>query len=219
MKISAVIFDVDGTMIDNNPYHKKAWSVFLKKHEISLDTFDYRKLFGKHNKEILNFVFGRELSAEESKEHAFEKEAIYREIYRPHIKPQKGLVKLLQECKAMGIKLGTATSAPPENLDFVLDELGVRSYFDACVDASQVNKSKPNPEIFYLTARKLKKHANECLVFEDSPSGIKGAINAGMKVIGVNVIDIELAKKHCEMIVDDFEEFSRKYMSSIFRKS
>lgn len=214
MKISAVIFDVDGTMIDNNPYHKKAWTIFLKKHGISLDNFDYKKLFGKHNKEILNIVFSRELSEEESKKNAFEKEAIYREIYSPHIKPQKGLANLLKKFKDMGIKIGTATSAPPENLDFILDELGIRSFFDACVDASQVKKSKPHPEIFYFTARKLNTQANECLVFEDSPSGIKGAVNAGMKVIGVNVTDPELAKKHCEIIVDDFEEFLRKYISS-----
>lgn len=209
-KIKAVIFDLDGTIIDNNPFHRKAWTEFLKKYNISLDKFDYNQLFGKHNKEILSIVFDKKLNTEEARQLAYEKEAVYRKIYKTYIKPQKGLKDLLNKLKELDIKMGIATSAPAENLNFVLDELKIRNYFDVCADASKVKKSKPDPEIFLLVAKKLHAEPHECLVFEDSPSGIIGALNAGMKTIGINVVDPELAKDHCDLVIDHFGQFHSK---------
>jgi len=203
--IKACIFDLDGTIVDNNPYHQLAWVAFLKEQGISLKNFDYNSLFGKHNREILNTVLGRQVPEDEAKIYAETKERLYREFYKPHIKSQKGLVEFLKALKIRKIKTAVATSAPRINLDFVIEELQLEPYFDVLIDASFVSKSKPDPEIFLLAAEQLNAKPEECLVFEDSPSGIQAAVSAGMEVIGINVINMAFAKEKCRYVTTDFQ--------------
>ncbi len=218
MRDLAVIFDLDGTIIDNIEYHKKAWFTFLKNHNISITERDYIRLFGKHNRAILNHFFGNQLTKSELKHFASEKEKLYRDIYKPHIKPQKGLISLLDDLKFNKIRTAIATSAPVENLEFVLDELKLSESFDHLSHAGHISMSKPDPEIFLLTAEKLKVKPENCVVFEDSISGIEAAINAGMNVIGINVINQDTVKDMVVKLIGNFEEIDVNNLISIVKK-
>ncbi|MDX9848497.1 MAG: HAD family phosphatase [Tenuifilaceae bacterium] len=182
----AVIFDMDGVIVDNHHYHVAAFSEFCKLKGIPFSEGEFRvKYFGKSNHEIFSGLLHREISKEESALLGDEKEAIYRQIYKEHITPVSGLIDFLRLLKGNSINIAVGTSAGSQNLDFVLSNLNIRHFFDAQVDSSYVERGKPNPDIFLKAAERLGVKPSECLVFEDSVSGIQAAHAAGMDVVAL----------------------------------
>ena len=181
----SIIFDMDGTMVDNLPYHWKAWKQLASKFGVKITReFFFYKMNGRTNKDLLPMLLGIEKSAL-IKKYAEKKENHYRRIYWPHVKEIKGLTLLVKELKSRGVKVGMATSAPKKNVDFILKKLKVGNLFNATVTGDRVKRSKPNPEIYLTTANKLKVEPKNCLVFEDAENGVEAAKGAGMKVIAV----------------------------------
>lgn len=182
----AAIFDMDGVIVDNHTYHVKAWEVFCQRHSLPFDETSFRaKYFGKNNFDILNGLMSTLPTMNQIESLGEEKEAIYREHYQQDIAPVKGLTPFLIKLKESGIKTAVATSAPTSNLDFTIDSLGIRHLFDVIVDASGITKGKPNPEIYLKAAHQLNVQPNNCIVFEDSISGIMAGQNAGMSVVSL----------------------------------
>jgi beta-phosphoglucomutase family hydrolase len=206
----AVIFDMDGVIVDNMKYHKKAWEMFLKKHAPEMDVEEFSKHFGKVNKDLLKIVFQREVSEEEESRFGEEKEALYREIYAEDISPVDGLVDFLQELNENSVKTAVASAAPKINVDFVFEKTGLRQYFDVSIDANDVTRGKPDPEIYLKAAKKLNCLPEACLVFEDSTPGIQAGRNAGMKVIGVATSHPAELLKNTEFVIKDFTEINVK---------
>lgn len=205
----SVIFDMDGTLLDNSEYHKQAWLKFLRKHDIEMLEEEYhKKLFGRTSKEILSLVFNRELSEDEKNEFTGEKEKIYREIASEKIRSQKGLKKLLDELYENDVKMAVATSATETNLEFTLDKLDIRKYFVTTTNSSEISHSKPHPEIFLKTARDMGAEPENCVVFEDSPSGVEAAHRAKMKTFVVNPSDEEKIREFTNHIFKDFTEIN-----------
>lgn len=180
-----LIFDMDGVVVDNAVWHLEAFEVFGKRHGLVQPKEEYTKYFGNTNQTIMNSLFNTQLSPDQLVALAEEKETIYRELYRPFIKPVKGLSAFLEYAYNKGIPIALATSAPPENVEFTLNSTGLKKYFNFISDASMVKRGKPDPEIYLLTAAKLGVKPSDCIVFEDSVAGIQSALNAGMRVIGV----------------------------------
>ena len=180
-----VIFDMDGVIVNNYHAHNYAWMEFCKEYELEV-SFDEVKnfAFGRTNNEILPHFFQKELSKEEIAEYANQKEQIYRETYT-NVKEVAGLSKLLVFLQKSGIKRAIATSAPAENVSYILEKTGLKVFFDAVSEPSQVKKGKPAPDIFLNAAALLQLQPSECLVFEDSPMGIQAAMAAKMDVIGL----------------------------------
>ena len=205
-QIFAVVFDMDGVIVDNMEYHKKAWGVFLKKYAPDVELEGFSRHFGKVNKDLLKIVFKREVSAREEARFGEEKEAIYREIYTDHIVPTAGLVDFLNSLKKNEVKMAVATAAPRVNMDFVFEMTGLREYFDVLIDASEVMKGKPDPEIYLKAADKLNCPPESCIVFEDSMPGIEAAQNAGMKVIALATSHPAERLQSAERVVKDFTE-------------
>lgn len=216
-KPCAVIFDLDGVIVDNMRYHKKAWEIFIRKHAPGLRIEDVAQHFGRTNDDIMGFVFGRQVSAEDVARWSEEKEGLYREIYAEDMAPLPGLLDLLKELKKKGIRAAIATSAPRKNVDFVLDRLKIRPLFDAVIDASEVRKGKPNPEIYLQAARKVGCHAEACVVFEDSPAGIQAGLNAGMKVIGVATTLPRARLKGTALVVKNLREVTASSLAKLIR--
>lgn len=133
-----------------------------------------------------------------------EKEAIYREIYKPFIKAVDGLPAFLQSASDKGIRIALATSAPSDNVKFTLEAIGVEKYFNVITDSSMISRGKPDPQVYQLTAEKLGVPPGECIVFEDSVPGIQSAVKAGMQVIGVATTNdsTELLKYVTEIIMN-----------------
>ncbi len=111
-------------------------------------------------------LFGREFTDEKIKEFGDEKEFMYRELYKNHIREISGLTSFLQTLKKQGVKIGLATMSNQENIDFILDSLHIRNYFDVFVAGEEVSKGKPDPEIFNLIVKKLNVENKDCLIFK-----------------------------------------------------
>jgi beta-phosphoglucomutase family hydrolase len=217
-KPCAVIFDMDGVIVDNMPHHAKAWEMFLKRHSPDLSIEGVTPHFGKTNKDIMGLIFGRQAAAEEVARWSEEKEGLYREIYAGDMAPLPGLLDLLKTLRKRGVRTVVATSAPKKNVDFVLDGLKIRSWFDAVVDASEVKKGKPDPEIYLAAARKVGCPPEACVVFEDSLAGIQAGLSAGMKVIGVATTLPAERLNGTELVIRDFREVTVVRLERLARK-
>jgi beta-phosphoglucomutase len=205
-KYHAVIFDMDGVIADTNPYHRKAWEKFAEKYGLSITDADLKNnIYGRTNEVIFKFLFNKELPMEEVNKLSEEKETIFRSIYKDNVKPVKGLHKFLKKLKERNLKTAVATSAPKENVDFVLSELNIKSYFDVVMEPSKVKKSKPEPEIYLKAAELLSVNPVNCLVFEDSIPGISAALSAGMNVIGL-MTTFSKDELNCNEVINDFDE-------------
>lgn len=184
--IKAAIFDMDGTMINNMAYHKKAWQAFLKQHGIVLTEDEFKqKISGKKNDQIFKIVFGKKLDKERELQYTEEKEALYRELFKPDIEEIAGLSKLIEDLHDRGIRTAIATTAPAKNRNFALKELELEGKFEVILGDEHVSQGKPHPEIYLSTAKELGVRPDECIVFEDSPPGVLSGKNAGMTVVGI----------------------------------
>ena len=181
---NAIIFDMDGTMVDNMAIHNQTWLDYLTEVGAQPDpqTFNDRTA-GKTTPEIIRLFLGQNLSEAEIRDHSAEKELRYRQGFRLGAKPIPGLKELLQAARSKGIMLGVATSAPPENVRVVLESLDLIDFFDAVVNGEEIKKGKPDPEIFLTAAERLQTPPARCLVFEDSRLGVEAALRAHMHVI------------------------------------
>lgn len=211
----ALIFDMDGVVINNDRYHYLAWQKFAEQHGKTVSFEEVKSWFGSTNESIMVNFFDTNLSKDEIKKYAYEKEKIYRELYSPHIKPLEGLKELLEAASMDGYKIGLATSAPPENVEFVLDKTGLRKYFTEITDDTQISKGKPDPEIFNLTARKLGAYPSRSIVFEDSFYGIEAGKKAGMKVIAIASTHQSNKLQHADKVLSNFTELSIHELDSL----
>lgn len=205
----AVIFDMDGTMINNMAYHKKAWMEFSQRHGQHFSEEEFKEKFsGKKNDKILQMIFNKELTSEEIASYTEEKEAIYRELYAPVIKEVSGLLELVKDLSEHHKKLAIATTAPKKNRDFGLEVLGIKKYFSVILGDEHVVKGKPDPEIYSETAKQLGVSPERCLVFEDSPPGIAAGKNAHMTVVGILTTHSEKDLQAADYHVADFKQIA-----------
>lgn len=201
----AVIFDMDGVIAHTNPYHSEAFKQFFDNYKVSYTEQEFEDhMYGKHNDYIMRHFFRRELTDSEIKRLAEEKEALFREIYADHIMPIVGLPEFLSTLKAEGFRIGVATSAPRANLDFIIDRLSLRSLMDSALSSEDVHIHKPNPEVYLKSARKLGVAPGDCVVFEDSFSGVSAGINAGAKVVGVLTSHTKDELPPCQYYIHDY---------------
>ena len=184
--VRAVLFDLDGTMVDNMKYHIDAWIEMGKRFGRELSgEYIQREFSGRKNEELFPLVAGRPLPAAEIERLAEEKEARYRELFAPHVRLLDGLDAWLDRLVERGIAVGIATAAPAENRDFVLERLALRGRIPVVVGSEQVERGKPAPDLFLEAARRLGCEPSATLVFEDAVLGVQAGRAAGMVVCGV----------------------------------
>ncbi|MHA8065899.1 HAD family hydrolase [Aquirufa sp. ROCK2-A2] len=201
----AVLFDMDGVIVDNLPYHVDAWLLFCERKKIPLTReLFYQELNGMNSKDTFEYFYQREMSKEELFELEEEKEHIYRDFYQNFRKPADGLITFLEELKAAGIHCALATSAGQGNIDFIVDGLGIRDYFQTIVGGGEVKKGKPDPEIYLKAADQLGVNYADCWVIEDSMQGIKSGHSAGMKVVGITTSHTTEELTHTEIQSPNF---------------
>ena len=219
MKPDAIIFDMDGTLMNNNPYHFKAWQAFYQKYHRTLSLEDYKtEISGHTSVEIFQTFFGKEMTREEIATHANEKNLLYRELYKPYIKPIDGLIHFLNEIKEANIPMNIATSGSPANVRFMFEHIPIAQYFGHVVDASEVVKGKPDPEIFLKAAQLANAEPARCVAFEDSLAGIASAKGAGMKVVGITTMESKDDLKETDLIIDDYIQINLEMLEKLFDK-
>ena len=183
--MSAFLFDLNGTMVHDMEYHTRAWQRLFNEDLGGSFTWDEVKpqMYGK-NREVLTRMFGPDrFSNEEMDRLGLEKERRYQQEFRPQLALLPGLPEFLERAHQRGIRMAIGSAAIPFNIDFVLDNLNIRHYFQAIVSADDVAVSKPDPEVFLRCAELLGVPPAECLVFEDVPKGAEAARNAGMEAV------------------------------------
>lgn len=188
MSFRALIFDMDGTIVDNMRVHNEAWGAWFAGKGLPFDeaTF-FEKTAGRHNPEIIGALIpGR--SEAELIALGEEKEAIYRRLYAPKVAPLAGLIDLLDLADARDVPKAVATAAPPANIDVVLDTLKLRERFHTVVAPSQGYRGKPHPDMFLAAAERMGIAPADCVVFEDAPLGIEAARRAGMKAVAITTM-------------------------------
>jgi beta-phosphoglucomutase len=207
----AFLFDLNGTMIDDMQYHVTAWYRLLNEMgaNISMERMK-EECYGKANELIERILPGRFTEAERDAI-GDQKEAVYREEFRPYLKLLPGLLEVLEEAYQSGIKMAIGSAAIMANIDFVLDGLNIRHYFSAIVSADDVTNSKPDPETYLKCAELLGMDPSECIVFEDVPKGVESAERAGMKSVVITILHTkeEFSEfKNVICFMDDFKEMA-----------
>jgi len=184
----AFLFDLNGTMINDMPYHVKAWHRILNElgAGISMEKMK-EECYGK-NHELLERIFPGRFTPEEKNRMSLEKEKQYQKEFKPQLRLIKGLDSFLHRSKEAGIKMGIGSAAIMFNIDFVIDGLNIRHYFNTLVSADEVTHSKPDPETWLTCAEKLGVAPKECLVFEDAPKGVESAQHASMGCVVITTM-------------------------------
>lgn len=207
--IHAFIFDMDGVLVDSNPAHKIALKQFCRQHGYELTEEQLReKIYGRTNRDWILNLLG-DLPNETIKKYAEEKEALFRSLYHD-IKPLDGLHDFLKKMDTQKIPRAIATSAPRANVDFTLMHTDIGPYFETILDDSFVTKGKPDPQIYLKSAAALGIAPSNCVVFEDSLSGVTAGKHAGCKVVGVTTTHTREELHETDFTIDSFENLDPK---------
>ena len=176
---------MDGVLVHSMPLHTLAWERYLANLGITIDNLEQR-MHGKRNSELVRDLIDPNLPADVIFHHGAEKERLFREMMIEDGLSQytiPGVPEFLERHREL--PKAVASNAEPQNIDFVLDRFGLRDYFPVTVNGMQVARPKPFPDVFLEAARRLKTAPQDCIVFEDSPTGVTAAVAAGMRVVGV----------------------------------
>ncbi len=196
-----MIFDMDGVIVDSMPFHSRAWDVYLDRIGMDASLLNSR-MHGKHNDELLRELLGEEAKLEDIRRMGAEKEALYREMIVGDLEAQllPGVRAFLERFAEW--PKAVASNAEAANVDFVLREAALGEHFRVVLNGQQVQRGKPDPEIYLKAAALLRIEPADCIVFEDSQTGIDAARGAGMTVVAINSHRTKLIGQAIE--ADDF---------------
>ena len=188
----ALIFDMDGVIVHSNPLHCQAWAAFNRRYGLETTPGMLERMYGRRNDQIVRDFFGEGLAEDEVAARGAAKEEIYREMLGDRMEESlvPGLRPFLELYR--GAPMALASNAEPQNVNFVLDRAGLRQYFRVVVDGHQVSHPKPHPEIYLRAAELLVIAPANCIVLEDSYTGVAAARAAGMRVAGLGTTYVNL---------------------------
>jgi HAD superfamily hydrolase (TIGR01509 family) len=199
----AVLWDMDGTLLDSADYHWLAWRDMLHAEGYPITHEEFKATFGQRNDTILRGYFGADLVDAEVARIGDAKEARYRDLVRERgIALLPGVGVWLERLRAAGWRQAIASAAPLANVQAIIDALGIAPYFGAIVSAEDVRRGKPDPHVFQLAAERLGAPPARSIVVEDAPAGIEAAHRAGMRAIGVRTSHANLS---AEIVVDTLD--------------
>jgi beta-phosphoglucomutase len=204
----AVIFDVDGVLTDSYRPHFLSWQRMFGELGVEFTEETFRGTFGRTNRDIFGELYQGSLSEEQIRAWGDRKEVLYREIIAEHFEPISGAVELIDALHAAGFKLGVGSSGPPENIEVTLEKLGRADRFSAIVTGADVQRGKPDPQVFRLAGDRLGLPPERCAVVEDAPQGVEAANRAGMASIGLTGTTTREKLAHAHVVVDSLSELT-----------
>lgn len=205
----ALIFDMDGTMIDSMGFHAQSWLAFARQHGLRIDIDDLmRRTTGRTGAECMCELFQRDIGHEEAWALIAEKEQLYRELFGPVFAEVAGFKAFYAQALARGLKLGVGTAGDKHNVAFAMGHLALSTAPRAIVGGDEGFPGKPDPAIFLEVASRINTRASDCIVFEDAPFGIEAARRAGMQAVAVctSHTPAQLAGPHVIAAVRDYHE-------------
>ena len=210
-KVEALIFDMDGTMIESMPWHARSWVTFAERHGLKLDVSDIlARTTGRTGVECMHELFERELSDDEAQAMVHEKEEIYRELFHDKFEEVAGFTAFSKAAVARGLKVAVGTAGDKHNIEFAMSRLKMDPLPLAIVGGDEGFSGKPTPAIFLEAARRIGVAPERCVVFEDAPFGIEAARRGGMRAVAVcsTHTAAELAGPHVIAAVRDYDELA-----------
>ncbi len=210
----AVLWDMDGTLIDSMPYHWQAWQDVLRQINRHVEHGVWNQTVGMRNSEIIPLLFP-DMSPAEMTHVDQIKEMRYREIIEAQgIELLPGAAAWIERFKAAGWKQAVASSAPPENVATIAHVLHFNGTFEALISGADAPRGKPEPDIFLTAAERLSMPPRNCLVIEDAATGIEAAHRAGMKAIGVLNTHPHL---EADVVVPSLQDLTWKMIEGVVR--
>jgi beta-phosphoglucomutase len=219
MARKAVIWDLDGVIVDTIPHHLEAWrQLFNKKGKQNFVKGDFREIFGQRNDDTIKKAFGEEISPQEIAALSQEKEEYFRlQITKGNIKPLPGVLELLASLREVGFHQALVSSAPMKNIALLLSSLGINEDFEVIIASEDVSRGKPDPEGFLLAASKLNVEERRCVVIEDTVPGIKAAKRAGMGCLAIIGVYERESLAEADMVADSLERVTVKDLERLLR--
>ncbi len=220
---AAIIFDMDGVLVDSNPFHLRKWRDLFQAHGIPFDEEELPKIvLGPPNDVTFPRFMGENLSREQMAELSEELEENFRREIGPHARAFPGVRRFIEECHAQGISMAVASAAMGKNVRFLISALGLGDYFRVLMTGDDISHPKPDPEIYLKTAEKLGVNPAACAVFEDSFVGVEAAKRAGMKCVAIasSFCTEDLRREtHADLIVPSFESVSLQTLRLLFNSA
>ncbi|MFX0136683.1 MAG: HAD family hydrolase [Candidatus Hodarchaeota archaeon] len=203
-----VIFDMDGVLADTESIHFESWLKMAR--EIGLEFTEelFKETFGQKSPAIIRKLVGSEVDNNLVVKWANLKEVYYRKMVKDKLTPLPGVIRIIKELKSEGFKLAVGSSGPPENVDLLLRKLKIKAYFDVIITAAEVDKGKPEPDVFLIVSKILKINPKNCVVIEDAPVGIEAAKRAGMASIALKTTHSKEELFNANLIVNDLSYVS-----------
>lgn len=205
-----VIFDMDGVLADTGPIHFESWVKMANEIDVEFTREFFEDTFGQQSVIITRKLLGDEVDDKELVKRANLKELYYREMVKDKLEPLPGAIELIKTLKDKQFKLAVGSSGPPENVELLLNSLKVKKYFDVIITAAEVSKSKPEPDVFLIAAKKVNVKPENCIVIEDAPVGIEAAKRADMKSIAITTTHDKNELSSADLIVKDLSFVSIK---------
>ncbi len=219
MSNTAVIFDVDGVLVDSYEPHLLSWQQMLGEIGSGCTEAEFRATFGRTSRDILAELYEGELTDAEIQKFDDRKEALYRDIVRDKFPAIDGAGELIDALAADGWKLAVGSSGPPENVALTLECLERANLFAARVTGGDVTRGKPDPQVFQIAAERLGVSPEQCVVVEDAPAGVEAANRAGMTSIGLTGTATREQLAHADLVVDSLRELTPEKIRRLFSDS
>ena len=212
-----VIFDLDGVLVDTGWAHKQSWYDLAEKEGFSMTDEFFYSTFGMQNYQIIPMLLGQNTPSEKVGRLSNWKERRYREIIAEKLAPAEGAKSLLIDLKKVSFLLAVGSSAPPANLELVLERTGLKDYFDAYVTGQDVTNGKPAPDTFLKAAEKLSLNPKRCVVVEDAVQGVEAGKAAGMLVVAVTTTRSRADLHRADIIVDSLAQLQARQFVDLLK--
>jgi beta-phosphoglucomutase len=210
----AVLWDLDGVIVDTDAAHYESWQSILPKYGLSMSPELHKKTFGMNNTQILSLLRGRAVSKDYVLEVGGAKEAYFRALVAQDLQPMAGVEEWLGRFREWGLKQAIASSAPMANIETILATLGYTLLFQSIISGHDL-PAKPDPAIYLAAAKSVGVDPAYCVVIEDALVGIEGALNAGMRVIGVATTFPVAALEQADIVLSSIEELTSDQFASL----
>ncbi|OGO60316.1 MAG: hypothetical protein A2032_02700 [Chloroflexi bacterium RBG_19FT_COMBO_49_13] len=206
---------MDGVLSDTSQLHFQTWEHILIEQGIPFDRKKFHHIYGLKNYDLLPLLVGKPLDPLYIKRISDRKELAFRQALPGHLQLLPGVLDWLRRFKSWGWRQAVASSAPPDNVEALVDELGIREYFDALVTPGDL-PGKPNPAVFLKASRQLEIPARACIVIEDSIPGVEAARSADMHCIAVTTTNPPDALTQADIVVETMVQLTIQQVESLY---
>ena len=215
----AVLWDLDGTIVDSALYHKLAWRETFTKRGLDFTEDNFIFSFGRRNEEIIRKLISPSMSPQEIAIISDEKEETFRRLMKNSTKALPGVLELLESLAKAKFKLALASSTPGDNVRLITEILGIKNDFKVFIAGEDVSEGKPSPQVFLLAAQKLGVQPQNCVVIEDAVVGVRAAKRGGMYCIAVTNTSPKEALSEADIVIDSLEKITVGTVGKLFNNA